>query len=123
MFSDLYSVCLKTINHSNCEYLVGILQVLRSDFRKVRISDILNFHPCKIEAICLFCCYISGKCTKHEEAEDSHEISRLTFPPNQVISRKFCCLLQLCLTLLGRGFTNVVITCIKSLCLYTITYV
>ena len=33
-FSDLYSVSLKTIDHLsfNCEYLMGILQVLRSEF-------------------------------------------------------------------------------------------
>ena len=30
----------------NCEYLVCILQVLRLEFRKFRILEILNFHPC-----------------------------------------------------------------------------
>ena len=28
-FSDLFSVCLKTIDHLSLKYLVGILQVLR----------------------------------------------------------------------------------------------
>ena len=39
--SVLYSVYLKTIDHlnSNCEYLVGIQQVLRLEFRKFRIWE------------------------------------------------------------------------------------
>ena len=38
---------LTTLDHLNlklCEYLVGILQVLRSQFRKFRILEIVNFH-------------------------------------------------------------------------------
>ena len=42
--------CLKTIDHENwnCEYLVGILQVLRLEFQKFRNLEILNFHPWKL---------------------------------------------------------------------------
>ena len=50
-FSYLYTVCLKTIDpqNSNYEYLVGILQVLRFEFQKFRILEILNFHLWKHE--------------------------------------------------------------------------
>ena len=46
--SSLYSVYLKTFDHlnSNCEYLVGIQQVLRLEFRMFRIWGISNVHPC-----------------------------------------------------------------------------
>ena len=37
-----------TIQIWNCEYLVGILQVLRLQFQKFRILEVLNFHPCNI---------------------------------------------------------------------------
>ena len=42
------SVYLKTIDHLNVKLLIciGILQVLRFDFQKFRILEILNFHPC-----------------------------------------------------------------------------
>ena len=45
---DLFSVYLKKIDHLNLKLLifVGILQVLRFDFKKYRILEILNFHPC-----------------------------------------------------------------------------
>ena len=38
---------LKTIDHLNMKLLIfiGILQVLRFDFQKFRILEILNFHP------------------------------------------------------------------------------
>ena len=47
-FFDLISVYLKTIDHLNFKLLIfiGILQVLRFDFQKFRILEILNFHPC-----------------------------------------------------------------------------
>ena len=38
----------KATDHLNlkyCEYLVAILQVLRLEFQKFRILEILNFHP------------------------------------------------------------------------------
>ena len=46
-FSDLVSVYLKTIDLLNLKLLifVGTLQVLRFDFKKFRILEILNFHP------------------------------------------------------------------------------
>ena len=49
-FFDLFSVYIKTIDHLNLKLLifVGILQVLRFDFKKIRILEILNFHPCNI---------------------------------------------------------------------------
>ena len=51
-FFDLFSVYIKTIDHLNLKLLifVGILQVLRFDFKKFRILEILNFHghPCNI---------------------------------------------------------------------------
>ena len=49
-FSDLYSVYLQTIDHLNLKLLifVGILHVFRFDFKKLRILEILNFHPCGI---------------------------------------------------------------------------
>ena len=45
---DLISVYLKTIDHLNLKLLIfiGILHVLRSEFQKFRIMEILNFHPC-----------------------------------------------------------------------------
>ena len=45
-FFGLISVYLKTTDHLNLEVLifVGILQVLRFDFQKFRILEILNFH-------------------------------------------------------------------------------
>ena len=51
-FSDLVSVYLKTIEHLSLKLLIfvgihTILQVLRFDFKKFRILEILNFHPCK----------------------------------------------------------------------------
>ena len=48
--SDLYSVYLKTIDHLNLKLLifVGILQVLRFNFKKFRILENLNFHPCDL---------------------------------------------------------------------------
>ena len=44
-----------TIDHLNLKLLIfiGILQVLRFDFQKFRILEILNFHPC-IYGISLF---------------------------------------------------------------------
>ena len=59
-FSDLFSVCLQAIGHLNliCEYFVGILQVLRLEFRKFRILEILNFHPC----LRSFCDSVKGRC-------------------------------------------------------------
>ena len=51
-FSDLYSVCLETIDHLISKlwifsgHIAGILQVLRSEFWKFRILEIMNFHPC-----------------------------------------------------------------------------
>ena len=46
-FFDLFSVYLNTIDHSNLKMWIfmGILQVLRYDFQKFRILEILNFHP------------------------------------------------------------------------------
>ena len=46
-FSDLVSVYIKTIDHLNLKLLifVGILQILRFDFKKFSILEILNFHP------------------------------------------------------------------------------
>ena len=45
-FSDLFSVFLRIFDHLtwNCEYLMGMLQVLRLEFGKFRILEILNFH-------------------------------------------------------------------------------
>ena len=43
-FSCLYTVCLKATDH--LKYLAGILQVLRLEFQKFRILEILNFPPC-----------------------------------------------------------------------------
>ena len=47
-FFDLISVFLKTIDRLNLKLLIfiGILQVLRFDFQKIRILEILNLHPC-----------------------------------------------------------------------------
>ena len=47
-FFDFISVYLKTIAHLNLKLLIfiGILQVLRFNFQKFRILEILNFHPC-----------------------------------------------------------------------------
>ena len=47
---DLISVYLRTIDHLNLKLLIflGILQVLRFDFQKLRILEILNFHPCSL---------------------------------------------------------------------------
>ena len=49
-FFDLFSVYQKTIDHLNLKLLrfVGILQILRFDFKKFRIFEIVNFYPCKI---------------------------------------------------------------------------
>ena len=55
-FADFYgilgvfSVYLKTIDSVNFKLLIfiGILQVLRYDFQKFRILEILNFHPCNV---------------------------------------------------------------------------
>ena len=43
-FFDLISVYLKTVDHLNL--FIVILLVLRFDFQKFRILEILNFHPC-----------------------------------------------------------------------------
>ena len=43
-FFDLIPVYLKTVDHLNL--LIVILLVLRFDFQKFRILEILNFHPC-----------------------------------------------------------------------------
>ena len=45
-FSDLVSVYLKTIDHLYLKLLifVGILQVVRYDFKNFRLLEILNFH-------------------------------------------------------------------------------
>ena len=50
-FSYLVSLYLKTIDLLNLKMLifVGILKVLRFDFKKFRILEILNFHP--------YCCF------------------------------------------------------------------
>ena len=40
-------VCLKRIGHINIKIWMGILQVLRSEFRKFGILEISNFHPCR----------------------------------------------------------------------------
>ena len=56
-FSDLFSVEPNTINHLNWKIfiIVGILQVLKIEFLKLRILEILNFHPC-------YCgCYLPHK--------------------------------------------------------------
>ena len=47
-FSDLVSVYLKVFDHLtwNFQYFESIHQVLNSDFLKLRILEILNFHPC-----------------------------------------------------------------------------
>ena len=47
-FSDYFLDYLKTINHLNLKLciLIGILQVLKFEFLKFRILEILNFHPC-----------------------------------------------------------------------------
>ena len=51
-FFGLFSICLKTIDCVNLKLLIqvfiGILQVLRYDFQKFRILEILNFHPCNV---------------------------------------------------------------------------
>ena len=49
-FWYIITVYLKTINHLNLkyDYLEGILQVLKFEFLKFRILEILNFHPCII---------------------------------------------------------------------------
>ena len=46
-FLDLFSVYLKMIDCLNLKLsiFIGILQVLRYDFQKFRILEILNFHP------------------------------------------------------------------------------
>ena len=46
-FFDIFTVNLKTINHVNLKYYYseGILQVLKFEFQKFRILEILNFHP------------------------------------------------------------------------------
>ena len=49
-FFGLTSVYLKTIEHLNSKLLIfeGTLHVLKFDFQKFRILEILNFHPgCK----------------------------------------------------------------------------
>ena len=47
-FFDLILLYLKTIDHLNFKLLIfiGILQVLRFDFQKFRILEILNFLTC-----------------------------------------------------------------------------
>ena len=47
-FIDIFTVDLKTIKHVNLKYYYfeGILQVLKFEFQKFRILEILNFHPC-----------------------------------------------------------------------------
>ena len=49
-FSDYFSDYLKTVNHLNMKLLVylfeGIMQVIKFEFLKFRILEILNFHPC-----------------------------------------------------------------------------
>ena len=46
-FFDLFSVYLKMTDCLNLKLLIylGLLQVLRYDFKKFRILEILNFHP------------------------------------------------------------------------------
>ena len=50
---DLFSVYQKTIDHLNLKLLifVGIMQVLRFDFKKFRTLENLNLHPCVLEDI------------------------------------------------------------------------
>ena len=47
-FSDFFFRLLNTINHLNMKLFIfiGILQVIKFEFLKFRISEILNFHPC-----------------------------------------------------------------------------
>ena len=44
----MIKVYLKTLDHLKFEIvdIFGIVQVLRFDFQKFRILEILNFHPC-----------------------------------------------------------------------------
>ena len=48
MASDLFSVHIYAMDHLNLKLLkfVGIQQVLRFEFQKFRIFEILNFHSC-----------------------------------------------------------------------------
>ena len=47
-FFDYFSDYISTINHFNFKLsiFVAILQVLKFEFQKFRILEILNFHPC-----------------------------------------------------------------------------
>ena len=47
-FFDVFTVDLKIIYHGNLKYYYfeGILQVLKFEFQKFRILEILNFRPC-----------------------------------------------------------------------------
>ena len=47
-FSDLFSVCLKTIYHLNLNLWIfsGHTASFRSEFRKFWTMEILNIHPC-----------------------------------------------------------------------------
>ena len=46
--NNYFSDYLNAINHFNFKLsiFVAILQVLKSEFQKIRILEILNFHPC-----------------------------------------------------------------------------
>ena len=46
--ADFPTFCWKSVS-KKCEYLVGILQVLRLEFWKFRILEILNFFPCMLK--------------------------------------------------------------------------
>ena len=52
--SHLFSISLKTIDHLYCQLLifVGMIQVLRIEFLKFRIFEILNFHPWHLHREC-----------------------------------------------------------------------
>ena len=45
--AEVFSVCLKTIGALNLK-LLCIQHVLSFEFQKVRILEILNFHPCSV---------------------------------------------------------------------------
>ena len=58
MISDIFSVCLKTIEYLtlNCyHFVVGILLVLSFEFQKFMSLEILNFHPCILIWVKTFC--------------------------------------------------------------------
>ena len=48
---------------------MGILQVLRLEFQKFRILEILNFHPCTYDSVCTVIQFTSSNTQNGGEGE------------------------------------------------------